>query len=136
AKKQQSGRRTTIYRLTGLDDLQDAIRPKYLGDKRFQHESVQVGERAGFLITGAMAKDKVEWCSSLTALTGSAVAIDSKTPAGVLVLIANDDDDEPDSDNESSSAGDEETDEGAEHGVAYALTYGMGFQLLEPSRLD
>ena len=62
AKKQQSGRRTTIYRLTGLGDLRDAIRPKYLEHEHFRHESVEVGERAGFLITGAMVKDKVAWC--------------------------------------------------------------------------
>ena len=59
----------------------------------------------------------------LAALTGSAVAIDSKTPAGVLVLAAN-----------GSDEGEHDVD--AEERVAYALTYGMGFQLLEPSRLD
>lgn len=123
AKKQQSGRRTTIYRLTGLGDLRDAIRPKYLEHEHFRHESVEVGERAGFLITGAMVKDKVAWCSPLAALTGSAVAIGSKTPAGVLVLAAN-----------GSDEGEHDVD--AEERVAYALTYGMGFQLLEPSRLD
>jgi len=134
AKKTQSGRRTTIYRLTGLDELRDAIRPKYLEDERFRHESVEVGERAGFLITGAMTKDRVEWCSPLAALTGSAVAIDSKTPAGALVLASKDNGEG--SDDEASTVDDEETDDGAEDGVAYALTYGMGFQLLEPSRLD
>ena len=116
-QKKQSGRRTTIYRLTGLGDLEKAIRSKYLSDDRFESRRVQVGERTGLLVTGAMTKDRVDWCAPVTVLTGVEVNINSVTPAGVLLLPS-------------------ASDESQEDGVGYALTYGMGFQLLEPARLD
>lgn len=116
-QKKQTGRRTTIYRLVGLGDLESAVRPKYLKDDRFEARPVQVGERTGLLVTGAMTKDRVDWCSPVAALTGAEININSVTPAGVLLLPC-------------SSGGTHED------GVGYALTYGMGFQLLEPARLD
>jgi uncharacterized protein (TIGR04141 family) len=117
ADKTQSGRRTTIYRLTGVDDLADAIRPKYLERDGFEVAAVDVGDRAGLLVTGAMTKDKADWCAAVSDLTGSDIVIAGATPAGVLLLRPSGD----------------AADDGS---VAYALTYGMGFQLLEPSRLD
>lgn len=113
----KKGRRTTIYRLTRVDELQDALRSTYLDREGFQMSEVAVGERPALLLTGAMAKEAAEWCAAVTALTGNAVAIASSTPAGVLVLRPS-----PDT-----------TDDPK---VAYALTYGMGFQLLDPNRLD
>jgi uncharacterized protein (TIGR04141 family) len=117
ADKTQSGRRTTIYRLTGVDDLADAIRPKYLERDGFEVAAVDVGDRAGLLVTGAMTKDKADWCAAVSYLTSSDIVIAGATPAGVLLLRPSGD---------AADAG----------SVAYALTYGMGFQLLEPSRLD
>ncbi|WP_340699059.1 DUF6119 family protein [Cellulosimicrobium funkei] len=115
--KDASGRRTTIYRLTGVESFEDAIRPKYLARPGFHSVTVRVGERDGYLVTGAMAKDKVDWCGAVAALTGVDITVAGSTPAGVLLLRP------------SSDATDDT-------GVAYALTYGMGFQLLEPSHLD
>lgn len=115
--KKQPGRRTTIYRLTGVSDLEDAVRSRYLDQTGFDHHSVEVGERPAYLVTGAMSKDRVDWCSAVSALTGDSVEIGSATPAGVLLVRP-------------SQEGSEED------GVAYALSYGMGFQLLEPSRID
>ncbi|MEV8222307.1 DUF6119 family protein [Dietzia maris] len=115
----KSGRRTTVYRLTGVDDLKSAIRAKYLDHPGFRHERLTVGDRAGFLITGAMQKDRADWCSVVSALTGTEVSQGGKTPAGVLLTRPKVDADEAD-----------------EAQVAYALSYGMGFQLLEPARVD
>ena len=117
ADKKQSGRRTTVYRLTGVDGFEEAIRAKYLERDGFEVATVDVGGRAGLLVTGAMTKDKADWCSAVAALTGSDIAIGGATPAGVLLLRA-----------VGEATGDSS--------VAYALSYGMGFQLLEPSRLD
>lgn len=116
-KKKQSGRRTTIYRLTGVADFESAIREKYLDREGFDHRSVEVGKRAAYLVTGAMSKDQADWCSAVAALTGDAIEIGGVTPAGVLLVRPS-------------------GDEAAEGGVAYALSYGMGFQLLDPSRID
>lgn len=117
AKKKQSGRRTTIYRLSGVDEFEDAIRKKYLEREGFESSNVMVGDRSGFLLTGAMHKERADWCSPVSTLTGQTVAIGGITPAGVLLVRPS-----------SSSAADDQ--------VAYALSYGMGFQLLEPSRID
>lgn len=113
----KAGRRTTIYRLTGVDNLRDALRSKYLDRDGFEVADVTVGERPALLLTGAMTKEVADWCAPVTTLTGAAIAISGATPAGVLVL----------------RPGLEATDDPT---AAYALTYGMGFQLLEPSRLD
>lgn len=113
----KKGRRTTIYRLTPVDELRDALRSKYLDREGFEGADVAVGERPALLLTGAMTKDAADWCAAVTTLTGKAVAVAGATPAGVLVLRPSP----------------EATDDPK---VAYALTYGMGFQLLDPSRLD
>jgi uncharacterized protein (TIGR04141 family) len=116
-RRENAGRRTTIYRLAGVDDLVEAIRPKYLKRDGFEVHNVEVGGRSGLLVTGAMVRTKADWCAAVFELTKRDIAIAGATPAGVLLL-------RPDVDTTGDS------------GVAYALTYGMGFQLLEPSRLD
>jgi len=108
---------TCISPLSGVDDLESAIRSKYIASEGFQHNHVAVGDRRAFLVTGAMHKDRADWCATVSSLTGSNVSIEGRTPAGVLLV-------RPDTD--------AETDEG----VAYALSYGMGFQLLDPRRVD
>lgn len=117
AKKKQSGRRTTIYRLTGVDNFESAVRDKYLESRNFESRSVSIVDREGFLVTGAMLKDKADWCSAVNVLTGSHIDLGGVTPAGVLLLRP-------------------QADIAADDEVAYALSYGMGFQLLDPSRID
>lgn len=115
--KQKAGRRTTIYRLTGVDDFQSAIRDRYLDRDDFEARMVAVGGRPAYLVTGAMVKDRSDWCAAVNALTGEAVEVGGLTPAGVLLVRPQNED-------------------ALQQGVAYALSYGMGFQLLEPGRLD
>lgn len=111
------GRRTTIYRLTGVDDFREAVRAKYLDHDGFDVDDVTIGDRPALLVTGAMTKDSAAWCAPVTALTGRDVAIAGATPAGLILLRPS-------------------PDATADARVAYALTYGMGFQLLDPGRLD
>lgn len=111
----RSGKRTTVYRLTGVEDLRSAIRNKYLSSDDFEAVEVVVGEQEGFLVTGAMRKEEADWCLALNTLTGGNVSLGGVTPAGVLLLRP---------------GAEAETD------VAYALSYGMGFQLLDPKRID
>lgn len=117
AKEKKSGRRTTVYRLTGVSDFESAIRDKYLNREGFDHRNVEVGDRPAYLMTGAMSKNRADWCSAVSALTGVGVEIGGVTPSGVLLVRP-------------SGHGAVDT------GVVYALSYGMGFQLLEPSRID
>ncbi|OHQ62342.1 hypothetical protein HMPREF2657_08970 [Corynebacterium sp. HMSC072B08] len=117
SEKKRAGRRTTVYRLTGVKTFKRAIRDKYLKRDGFECKVVKVGERDGLLVSGAMQKERADWCSAVSALTTAKIEIEGVTPAGVLLV-------RPD---EGVAADDE---------VAYALTYGMGFQLLEPGRID
>jgi len=112
-----AGRRTTVYRLTGVDDFRKAVRAKYLDHEHFAVEDVMVGGRPALLVSGAMTRDSAGWCAAVSALTGRDVAIAGATPAGLILLRPS-----------PATAPDD--------AVAYALTYGMGFQLLDPGRLD
>lgn len=113
--KEEPGRRTTIYRMTGIADFKEAIRDKYLEADAFEWQYVEVGGRPGFLVTGAMSKSNANWCSAVSELTGQDVSVSGSTPAGVLLI-------------QLPGLEDEE--------VVHALTYGMGFQLLEPGKID
>lgn len=117
SKQKANGRRTTIYRLAGVDDLRDAVRSKYLDHDNFDVDEVTVANRPALLVAGAMARDAASWCAAVTALTGRDVTIAGATPAGLILLRPS-------------------SDATADDTVAYALTYGMGFQLLDPGRLD
>lgn len=117
SEKKRAGRRTTVYRLTGVKTFKRAIRDKYLKSVGFECKGVKVGERDGLLVSGAMRKERADWCSAVSALTATEIEVGGITPAGVLLVRPG----------EGVAADDE---------VAYALTYGMGFQLLEPGRID
>ena len=69
------GRRTTIYRLTGVDDFREAVRAKYLDHDGFDVDDVTIGDRPALLVTGAMTKDSAAWGAPVTASTGRDVAI-------------------------------------------------------------
>ena len=119
------GKRTTIYRLTGVNHLREAIREKYLKSADFTNQELVVAGRPALLVSGAMRKDTVDWCSDVQSLTGRKLNIPSITPAGVLILkhtpaVTDPEDSPPSSGNN----------------VAFVLSYGMGFQLLDPNRID
>lgn len=116
-RKGKAGRRTTIYRLTSVFDFEDAIRDKYLEHPSFTQHHATVGERPSLLVTGAMVKEQADWCSTVSTLTGEIVDVGGVTPAGVLLIRPGGND-------------------ALQDGIAYALSYGMGFQLLEPGRMD
>ena len=115
--KEQAGRRTTIYRMIGVADLREAVRSKYFEADGFTTQDVKVGDRDALLITGAMVTDRAKWCAAVAEVTGHSVQVSGSTPAGVLVLRPS-----------------REVVEDVN--VAYCLTYGMGFQLLEPTKVD
>jgi uncharacterized protein (TIGR04141 family) len=102
--------RTTLYRLVELADLATAIKPKYLTRDEFSQNFVTVGEREALLVHGTMVTDIVSWASTAHGLTGCLIELGNQTAAAVL-LIRNGD-------------------------GAWALTYGMGFQLLDYNKLD
>lgn len=102
--------RTTLYRLVELQDLQLAIKPKYLEREGFFQQRVEVGGRDALLIYGSMITESVSWADRIHQLTGVFVDMENRNGAAVL-LISN-------------------------KKAAWALTYGMGFQLLEDGKVD
>lgn len=110
ARKQSPSVRTTLYRLVEVADLATAIKSKYLDREEFFQNRVTLGEREALLVHGTMVTDVVSWADTVRELTACPIGLGNRTAAAVL-LIGNGD-------------------------GAWALTYGMGFQLLDHDRLD
>lgn len=137
----------TLYRLTGLPSLDSAIRAKY--QDGFTSETVTVGDRQAVLFLGSTEEKNVAWGKTLHGLSGKAIGLTNSVPAAVLLIpdaeVAEDaleadlDDtytqdglpgDDVGADDESS------TDEDAGESVTWAVTFGMGFQLLDQRYVD
>lgn len=102
---------TTLYRLTGLTSLRDAIRDKYLQSTDFEFRECSIGERRSALVLGHIRTEKAKWANTVNALIDDPVDAHNVTAAAVLLVPGDD-------------------------GVAWALCYGMGFLLLEQSHVD
>lgn len=103
--------RTSLYRLVGVPDLRAGVQNKYLERGEFTDLSTVVSEREALLVFGAMTTHTVAWAATLHALTSYPVDLGNTTAAAAL-LIRNGEED------------------------AWALTYGMGFQLLNQAKVD
>lgn len=103
--------RTSLYRIVDVPDLRSAIQDKYLDRDEFTAKDVRVVDRTGLLVSGAMVTPTVAWAGTLHGLTSQNIDLGNTTAAAVLLLR-----------------------NGEEN--AWALTYGMGFQLLDQSKVD
>lgn len=133
-ERRKSGKRTSLYRLAGSRELKDLIRKKYRDSQNFTDQAITMEGRDGYLITGAMAKDAADWCERVATLTGASVKVQSSTPAGVLLIRQNPEN--PLEIEDSEDHPEQENITGSSKNIVYALCYGMGFQLLEPSKVD
>lgn len=124
-RKPSPAKRTSLYRLTRVASLSDGIQTKYL-DGDFTATDLTVGGREAVLVLGSMDTPTVSWAATVHGLTGQTIALGNVTAAGALLIRAKaSEDDTADSDN---TAEDDD--------VAWALTYGMGFQLLDQAKID
>jgi len=94
-----------------VQDLTAAIRPKYLTSDQFTETATAVGRREALLVAGAMRRDRAAWASRLSSISNEPVDIGNTTAAAVLLVRDGDD-------------------------TAFALTYGMGFQILDQAVVD
>ncbi|MFL6137383.1 MAG: DUF6119 family protein [Frankiaceae bacterium] len=108
--QQSSAARTSLYRLLGISDLATAVQKKYLDRTDFTATKTTVAGHAALLVAGTMRTDTVKWGSTLQALTNEQVSLGNRTAAAVLIIA-----DPPD---------------------AWVLAYGMGFQLLDQTKVD
>jgi hypothetical protein len=137
--------RTSLYRLTSLPDLLDGVRERYRENDTFEVTALQVEGRDALLVRGTMETPTVSWAVTLHELTGQTIELGNSTAAAALLIRAADsggpiqavDDDVADGGNEAEDAENPkggDLSEDLDVAVAWALTYGMGFQLLEMAR--
>lgn len=164
-RPQSSASRTSLYRLRDVSELVDGVREKYLASEHFEVTPLQIQGRDALLVRGAMETPTVGWAAALHNLTGETIELGNITAAAVLLLrthvstqrVHEDVDDaadvgvrenvtdrnlpedadgalgvghDPDTEEHS------ETEGGDDHSVAWAVAYGMGFQLLDMSKVD
>ncbi len=111
--KKSSETRMTLYRLVGYPSLEKVIRERY---SDFGEEQVVVGGRQSVLHWGQTPEKTVKWAETVKGLSGTSIDLSTGVPAAVLVL--------PGSDDESAEP------------FAWAVTFGMGFQLLDQRYID
>ncbi|WP_460545710.1 DUF6119 family protein [Glycomyces halotolerans] len=97
--------------MQGSRDLRSFVRPKYHDSETFDIHDCLVGDREGVLVSGEMRSEKAKWAERVSTISGVAINIENVTPAAVLLIR--------DGQNE-----------------AWALSFGMGFQLLDQAFID
>lgn len=110
-KKPTLSARTTLYRVHGIDNLRDAISPRYLSLENFKVEDTAVNNRKALLVKGMTYKDKAPWAPHLSEISGIEINLSNRTASALLLI--------QDGDNE-----------------AWALSYGMGFYLIDRNKLN
>lgn len=142
--------RTTIYRTTALTTLDAAVQEKYRDSGGFTSTSVEVGGRHGLLITGSTPRKTASWGPLLSNISGVEVNLENTVAAAVLIIPTEDGSSIPATAEKSRAVRFEEEAESypeeenkptsSENAVspvdAWALTYGLGFQLLDQARVD
>jgi uncharacterized protein (TIGR04141 family) len=126
-RKPSPASRTSLYRLTHVSSLAEGVQSKYF-DGDFTTADLVIGGREAMLVQGSIHTSTVNWATAVQELTGWPVALGNITAAAVLLIRAT-----PDHDQASDGDGAAEADDGD---VVWALTYGMGFQLLDQAKID
>ncbi|WP_158083218.1 DUF6119 family protein [Streptomyces antioxidans] len=108
-------RRTTLYRLidTELNEaaLQSALVDYYANSPDFTLELTQIEQLPAITAWGIMGKkNQADWCATFKSLTGKNAKVSNVAAAGAILI--------------------------AIPGGPYAITYGMGHLLIDPSRID
>ena len=106
-------RKTSLYRLRSVDaaeNLRDLVAAKYLDRDGFTAQTVEHDGVDGFLVTGTTTPGNADWCAAVSRLTGTAVSEQNHTSFGLLLVRT--------------------------ERAVYALTFGMGFLMIEDGRID
>ncbi|MEO3845379.1 DUF6119 family protein [Streptomyces sp. B22F1] len=114
-KSSEDVQRSTIYKLldTGnsITALHEALTERYLEDSNFILQDASIGGNPSLLLTGEIhRKARADWCSTVERLTGKSINVANKQAAGAILI-------------------------GMDEGP-FALTYGMGYLLIDAARID
>ena len=138
ARKSSGKTRMTLYRLVGLPSYNAAVREKYRqsSDGENGKEEVRVAETKAFLYWSTVKRNQVKWTDTIKELTKKELMVGNATASAVL-LIPYADDTESISEAKSLNGHDVGTSGNkASSFSAWAITFGMGFQMLEPLYID
>lgn len=140
AKKQSNEARMTLYRLVGLPSSDAAIREKYRDSEEagyhYSHKTVSVADTEAVLYWGTVARDRASWTVTVNGLTKEDLKVGNVTSSAVLIIPEEDaDEEEPEGESDASR---EPENDGSEKPLlsAWAITFGMGFQMLEQHYID
>ena len=117
-RRKSTDARMTVYRLTGINKLNSAIRDRY---SDFSYEEVKVGDRDSLLVIGATSAKEVRWVKIVNGLSGKSVVLETSAPGAVLLI--------PDTDQKAPLENRQETN-------VWAITFGIGFQMLDQRHID
>ena len=118
ARRKSTDARMTVYRLTGINKLSNAIRDRY---SDFSYEEVKVGNRDSLLVIGTTSAKEVRWGKLVNSLSGKNVDLETSAPGAVLLI--------PDTDQKAPLENRQETN-------VWAITFGIGFQMLDQRHID
>lgn len=102
----------TLYRLLGEQELVGFVQEKYLGRAAFTAHSFEIQGRRGLLIEGSIKNDEVKWVPTVQSLTGCKINRSNSTAAGLILVPTQ------------------------TKGVVWAISFGMGFLLLDKNYID
>ena len=134
AGKKNDHSRMTVYRLVDLPRLKRAIRDKY---DNFDETDIKVGERCSLLVMGATEEKTVRWGELVKELSNETVDLKTSSPGAVL-LIPEDDTAKNDVALADTGQSDGSRDAPITEDTfnAWAITFGIGFQLLDQRYID
>ena len=134
ARKKNDHSRMTVYRLVDLPSLKKAIRDKY---DNFDETDIKVGERCSLLVMGATEEKAVRWGELVKGLSNETVDLKTSSPGAVLLIPEDDtakNDVAPADTGQSDGSRDAPIAEDTFN--AWAITFGIGFQLLDQRYID
>ncbi|MBO0607643.1 DUF6119 family protein [Myceligenerans salitolerans] len=109
-RQEKNATARTLYRLVDVQNLRSVIRERYVGEA-FTMYDIAVGGREALLVLGAMVTEHAKWARDIEELTGQPAVVGNMTAAGALII--------------------RRSDRGA-----WAVTFGMGFQLIDQALVD
>lgn len=141
--KGQNEERMTLYHLINLPSTKKAIREKYLDPKdtdyHYSYKKISFADTEAHLYWGTITHKKASWISTIEELTNENLKIGNRIASAVLLIPDTSADSEIINNGRKppiSNIDDEIKKTEKKHDSAWAITFGMGFQMLDPKYID
>ena len=141
--KGKNEERMTLHHLVDLPSLNDAIRKKYRdpqdADYNYSHKDISFGGIEASLYWGTIIHEEAGWASTIEGLTTEKLKVGNSTASAVILIPDIDTASEKTNTTSKESAllpCDEDKTKENKAIPAWAITFGMGFQMLDPRYID